>query len=557
MENGYWDDFEQKVSLRFPEMDRIMQQGYEYVSSKDEEPKAAAIWRQLFVEIKAYMDAHDLKSLEAFEDLFLGSEYLTNWAQDYDMLLGNLLRDCSEEERAAYGRERIEMLSFFLQLNASDDLTHLNNLQSLAETHYRMGDPDVGETLFRNMISSYPDHVWGYVAYSDEYWLEDTEIKDYDKAMRILNTAFRELTIVESDVIADRMTRLEITASKEALAAYEASCVIKPLPEGLTVAEALEYLKQDSGENTLAYLQFVEENQETAQPLILAELKRYLEDADHYAERYVFMTVYLPFILAQWEVKAASRDIADLAACSAQSADLRLGYMLTEVYPAILYKCFDGDTAYLQTLIESEDDIDEFSIVAYLDVLSMHYVVDLDDIGALLKLIRNHPPLITTISNVVLLHKRAELLDVGELCLRSSYYDPSYSGDRAEYLSHFYDKTHDQTKRLREPINAVDGLKGWGMLPDDVRPTVPDYDELYQRLINSREYSREEAAREKADLDKLEQFVNGNRTGIKKRKRPVPKEKHVHGARRKATKIGRNDPCPCGSGKKYKKCCGR
>ena len=21
--------------------------------------------------------------------------------------------------------------------------------------------------------------------------------------------------------------------------------------------------------------------------------------------------------------------------------------------------------------------------------------------------------------------------------------------------------------------------------------------------------------------------------------------------------IGRNDPCPCGSGKKYKKCCGR
>ncbi len=27
--------------------------------------------------------------------------------------------------------------------------------------------------------------------------------------------------------------------------------------------------------------------------------------------------------------------------------------------------------------------------------------------------------------------------------------------------------------------------------------------------------------------------------------------------RREAPKIGRNDPCPCGSGKKYKKCCGR
>ena len=25
---------------------------------------------------------------------------------------------------------------------------------------------------------------------------------------------------------------------------------------------------------------------------------------------------------------------------------------------------------------------------------------------------------------------------------------------------------------------------------------------------------------------------------------------------RAGNKVGRNDPCPCGSGKKYKKCCG-
>ena len=28
-------------------------------------------------------------------------------------------------------------------------------------------------------------------------------------------------------------------------------------------------------------------------------------------------------------------------------------------------------------------------------------------------------------------------------------------------------------------------------------------------------------------------------------------------ARRIGPKVGRNDPCPCGSGKKYKHCCGR
>ncbi|MCP4994806.1 MAG: hypothetical protein GY934_13645 [Gammaproteobacteria bacterium] len=39
-------------------------------------------------------------------------------------------------------------------------------------------------------------------------------------------------------------------------------------------------------------------------------------------------------------------------------------------------------------------------------------------------------------------------------------------------------------------------------------------------------------------------FVDGN---------PVPPETHVN----EQPKVGRNDPCPCGSGKKYKKCCGR
>lgn len=36
----------------------------------------------------------------------------------------------------------------------------------------------------------------------------------------------------------------------------------------------------------------------------------------------------------------------------------------------------------------------------------------------------------------------------------------------------------------------------------------------------------------------------------------LPDKYAVTPARRTASKIGRNDPCPCGSGKKFKKCCG-
>ena len=31
----------------------------------------------------------------------------------------------------------------------------------------------------------------------------------------------------------------------------------------------------------------------------------------------------------------------------------------------------------------------------------------------------------------------------------------------------------------------------------------------------------------------------------------------VSQTRKNTKKVGRNDPCPCGSGKKYKKCCGK
>ena len=42
--------------------------------------------------------------------------------------------------------------------------------------------------------------------------------------------------------------------------------------------------------------------------------------------------------------------------------------------------------------------------------------------------------------------------------------------------------------------------------------------------------------------------------GVQSESKKIPDEKRTY--RREGPKIQRNDPCPCGSGKKYKKCCG-
>jgi preprotein translocase subunit SecA len=42
----------------------------------------------------------------------------------------------------------------------------------------------------------------------------------------------------------------------------------------------------------------------------------------------------------------------------------------------------------------------------------------------------------------------------------------------------------------------------------------------------------------------------------KERRKELYREQKSSNTIVKGKKIGRNDPCPCGSGKKYKKCCG-
>jgi hypothetical protein len=76
----------------------------------------------------------------------------------------------------------------------------------------------------------------------------------------------------------------------------------------------------------------------------------------------------------------------------------------------------------------------------------------------------------------------------------------------------------------------IDARESLIMLRDNIPVDHPQFDEkveaLDRQLLMYADFSVYE---ETADLDE-------------------PKEK--------AAKIGRNDPCPCGSGKKYKKCCG-
>ena len=52
-------------------------------------------------------------------------------------------------------------------------------------------------------------------------------------------------------------------------------------------------------------------------------------------------------------------------------------------------------------------------------------------------------------------------------------------------------------------------------------------------------------------------FRNGKEFSLKKREKKFKETYRDSKTVVNTDKVGRNDSCPCGSGKKYKKCCGK
>ena len=102
------------------------------------------------------------------------------------------------------------------------------------------------------------------------------------------------------------------------------------------------------------------------------------------------------------------------------------------------------------------------------------------------------------------------------------------------------------------------GLRGYGQIDPKGEYKREAY-ELFMEMMGRirqevvQKLFRIQLARED-DVERMEaeqrrrRVVLNRAGGDDQPQRPVTREED---------KVGRNDPCPCGSGKKYKKCCGR
>ena len=82
------------------------------------------------------------------------------------------------------------------------------------------------------------------------------------------------------------------------------------------------------------------------------------------------------------------------------------------------------------------------------------------------------------------------------------------------------------------------------MEEDTVVSLAFDKEKLYENMVD-------------AKADWLYELPQWDKIFDKEKKHELYLEQKKSGTIVKGPKIGRNDPCPCGSGKKYKQCCGK
>lgn len=186
----------------FEQIDEAMQEGYKLLEMH-RTTDACGVWWQVWKWLKEKVTP-ERNTLEALDRDFRGTQAVYNWCQDFEMELGNAGLDEPE-----YYRLRIEYCQEFLETFADIEWQMRGNfLVAEAESYWRLGEIKTAEARFKALIEANPDWGWGYIGWSDVYWLFHDSPKDYDRAERILQRALDRPGLEDREDVLNRLKSL-------------------------------------------------------------------------------------------------------------------------------------------------------------------------------------------------------------------------------------------------------------------------------------------------------------------------------------------------------------
>ncbi len=264
----------------------------------------------------------------------------------------------------------------------------------------------------------------------------------------------------------------------------------------------------------------VERHPEEAKPYLHAAIDRALADKEELDPNYM-LHLYALFFAGEFHDQEAFEKIIALSCLPGDVLDNLIGDTVTEGLNNILYNTYNGNLELLKDCVRNPE-VDDFVRGAMLDVMGQLYldgILEEEELKAYLKELIYHEELLgdqiyTNLVGTICRCHFVDMLQEVQYLFDEELVDGFVYGEYDSCVDMMFRYDEWDSTFCSPSMSASEELKGWVMFEGEKNGrVVPDFEQIAKTL-----------------------------------EEPVKKPA-------KKLKVGRNDPCPCGSGKKYKFCC--
>jgi len=271
-------------------------------------------------------------------------------------------------------------------------------------------------------------------------------------------------------------------------------------------------------------------------PILFGFLNHTLENYKN-LEDYYFGHIYALFFLAYFREKSAFSLVMQIASLPGEWPDTLLGDTITEDLASIIASVYDGNISLIQKLIESEttNTWARDAALRSLLILVQSNQLERDWVIQYFKQLFRRPDL-----------SFDEMLITHLVCASADLYPVElYDEIKLAYANQ-------QVDTWRIKIREIDSIIS--MSKEDALAKYL-YDDRRYHLITDIIKSMSWWACFNEKKSRNFNFNDENNDDDDEYDWEFSEDSEIETYRRGSPKIGRNEPCPCGSGKKYKKCC--
>ena len=304
----------------------------------------------------------------------------------------------------------------------------------------------------------------------------------------------------------------------------------------MQIAELIEKLNYRDGHYPKEFIDYILANKEEFAPLLIEVLKYSTKEADKYATDKNYLAHFPALvILAFFKEKTAFGTVLDFIGIQPKLIDDYLGEFSMASLDSVIASVYSGDLKALENFIldRSRFDISRSEALSSLVILFYKNLVSRDELtGVLSRIFDALNPKENEITNSIL-----------EVCARTHLHELKPRMNELYHNDDFVDLWIDGIDGLIKEMESSDTDYRNKDFISDVESEIVSFYYLPERTDDDIEeiFSDEDDMFEDED-DMFEK---------------IPYSHHPDTYVRESPKIGRNDPCHCGSGKKYKKCCGK